>query len=97
MTAHDLDAILEEIDALAGPEMLRDTDVTVDMLQQRWGISDSAVIARMKRLVDAGQYKALKVYDPAIERARRVWRRVGDTNGGEGGRPTFTGQSWVGD
>ena len=76
---HDLDAILDEIDALAGPELLRDTDVTVEMLQARWGLSDSASMARAKRyLVGPGLYRALRVYDQEAGRQRTVYRRVGD-------------------
>ena len=76
---HDLDAIMDEIDALAGPELLRDTDVTVGMLQARWGLSDSASQARAKKyLVEPGLYRALRVYDQEAGRQRTVYRRVGD-------------------
>lgn len=82
----DLDAILDEIDALAGPELLRDTDVTVEMLMARWGLSDSASMARAKRyLVEPGLYRAVRVYDADAGRQRTVYRRLGG-DGGEGGR-----------
>ena len=81
----DLDAILDEIDALAGPEFIRPTDVTLDMLQDRWGLSDSACLKRAQKfLVDTGRYITLEVHDPAVQRRRRIWRKCRGDDGDEG-------------
>ena len=88
MKEHDLDAILSEIDAFAKRPMIQPGDVTIEMLRERWGVSDATVKDWMADAVAAGEYETLKVYDPAIGRSRRVWRkRRGDTRrgGAEGG------------
>jgi len=72
----DLATILAEIDELAGVPLMQDNDVTVEMLQEMWhGIGDTSAADRMKPLVAAGQFETLRVYDPAIGRIRRVWRK----------------------
>jgi len=77
MTEPDLAAILAEIDEFAGTPPMQPGDVTVQMLKELWGIGDTSAADRMKPLVTAGQYETLIVYDPAIRRPRRVWRKTG--------------------
>lgn len=73
----DLATILAEIDEFAGVPKMERNDVTVNMLKELWGIGDTSAADRMKPLVATGQYETLIVYDPAIRRPRRVWRKVG--------------------
>lgn len=75
MTDHD--AILAEIDELAGVPERQVGDVSVDELVELWGITSASARLRIERLVEQGQFVTLVVYDPKKRRQCRVWRKVG--------------------
>jgi len=75
MTADDLDAILDEIDALAGVPEMQPDDVTVDVLMDRWHIGRCAAGDRMVKLVAKGLFVKLRVMNPVTRRIVNVWRK----------------------
>jgi DNA-binding Lrp family transcriptional regulator len=68
--------ILSEIDEWSGYQEMRPTDITVQDLKERWGVSGSTVASRMRRLVEAGLIQTFLVYDSARARLCRIYRKV---------------------
>ena len=81
MTEEEREQILAEIDELAAVPERRPLDVTVGELRERWGVEDATVKKRMKPHVEAGLFQSLKVYDPAVGRICRVYRKVTPKDG----------------
>jgi hypothetical protein len=75
MTEPDMEAILAEIDALAGVPEMQPGDVTVQMLRELWSLQHAAVTDRMEKLVLRGLYESRLAMNPQTRRIIRVWRK----------------------
>ena len=81
MTNEEREQILAEIDELAHVPERQPLDVSVLDLAERWGVTDATVKKRMRPHVEAGLFASLMVYDAAVGRVCRVYRKA---DGGRG-------------
>ena len=68
-------AILEEMLALTEIPEIQPGDVTLDEYAELAGVTNRTGRARLKKLVDSGQFKTLIIYCPDGKH-RRVYRKL---------------------
>ena len=70
--------ILDEVDVLVGSATLviRDTDLTLQDLRDRWHCAEITARKRGAKLVEKHGYVRLLVFNPKIRRYMTVWRKA---------------------
>jgi len=85
VTNKERERILAEIDELAAKPRRKPGDVSISELRDRWGVQDQTVKSWMRPHVEDGTFISLLVYDPAIGRECRVYRKRNGSERGAGG------------